>query len=342
MSNKRFSTISFLLTGLLSIGSAFGDSSWTVTSTGSTASLRAIVAVNDQNVWASGSKGTVLHSIDGGGHWTKMTGLPEDLDFRGLQTLDGNTVILMSAGLGEKSRLYRTIDAGVHWTLVYQNTAPQAFFDDVAFFDFRFGLVVGDPVDGAFFLLSTFDAGATWKRLDGPSAELDEGAFAASNTSLTVDRSGHAWFGTGGIRGGRIYRSEDYGRTWIVTQSAIRHDTAESGVFSIAFRDSKNGYAIGGDYKKPGDEESVFAETNDGGHSWHTLSGPFGYRSAVAVHEHYVFVTGPSGSEFRLAMKAKKWQPIAGEGFNALSVPARGKMVWACGDKGRIAHFQYR
>ncbi|HEY3741996.1 MAG TPA: hypothetical protein VGL53_19225 [Bryobacteraceae bacterium] len=271
-----------------------------------------------------------------------MTGLPEDLDFRGLQTLDGNTVTVMSAGLGEKSRIYRTIDAGIHWTLVYQNTVPQAFFDDVRFFDFRFGLVIGDPVDGAFFILSTFDAGATWQRQDGPTAEVDEGAFAASNSSLAVDRSGHAWFGTGGVRGGRIYSSDDYGRTWVVSDSTIRHDTAESGVFSISFHDSKHGYAIGGDYKKPGDKESVFAESNDRGISWHTAAGPSGYRSAVAVHDRYVFVTGPSGSEFRLAAKGKKWQPIAGEGFNALSVPAKGKMIWACGDKGRIAHFEYR
>jgi photosystem II stability/assembly factor-like uncharacterized protein len=342
MSNKRFSIILILSSGLRLIPPALAAANWIATLTGSTASLRAIVAVDDRNVWASGTNGTVLHTVDGGAHWARMAGLPDDLDFRGLQTLDGKTVLIMSAGPGAQSRIYRTIDAGLHWTLVHQNQLPSGFFDDIAFIDFRRGLVLGDPVDGTFFLLATADAGATWKRLDGPTAKLDEGAFAASNSSLTVDRLGHAWFGTGGMLGGRVYRSWDSGRTWAVASSPIRHDTAEAGVFSLAFRDPKHGYAVGGDYKKPNETAGVLAETNDGGASWHELQGPAGFRSAIAVHELYIFVTGPSGSEFRQPAKGKKWKPIGGEGFHALSVSSKGNLVWACGSNGRIAHFRYR
>ena len=211
MSIKRFSTILSLLASLQLSHAASGDLEWTITPTGSIASLRAIVAVTDQDIWASGDNGTVLHSTNGGGHWSRMQGLPNDLDFRGLQTLDGHTVLLMSAGPGEKSRIYRSTDTGAHWSLVHRNQVKDAFFDNIAFFDFRRGLVVGDPVGGAFFLLETYDAGATWKRLDGPSAKLDEGVFAASNSSLTVSRSGRAWFGTGGLLGGRVYGSSDSG-----------------------------------------------------------------------------------------------------------------------------------
>ena len=100
----------------------------------------------------------------------------------------------MSAGTGAKSRIYRTIDSGQHWTLVHQNQIPDAFFDGIAFYDALRGLVVGDPVDTKFFLLATSDGGATWTRLSGPSAREGEGAFAASNTSLAVHRSGQAWF----------------------------------------------------------------------------------------------------------------------------------------------------
>jgi hypothetical protein len=190
----------------------------------------------------------------------------------------------------------------------------------------------------------TSDAGVTWKRIDGPMATPDEGAFAASNSSLTVDRSANAWFGTGGVLGGRVYSSWDMGRTWTAAQATIRHDSAAAGVFSLAFHDAKHGYAAGGDYKKQGEAESVFAETTDGGLTWHDLPGPAGYRSAVAVHDHHVFVTGPSGSEFRLAVKGKQWKPIAGEGFHALGISRNGnaKVVWACGSNGRIAYFRFK
>jgi photosystem II stability/assembly factor-like uncharacterized protein len=342
MSNKRFSILSLMLSVLLTSAVAAAESGWTTTSTGSTASLRAIVAVNDLNVWASGTNGTVLHTLDGGVHWTKIRGLPDDLDFRGLQTPDGRTVLVMSAGSGLQSRIYRSKDAGEHWTLVHQNRIAEAFFDDIAFYDVLRGLVVGDPVDGTFFLLATSDGGATWKRLAGPTAQVEEGAFAASNSSLTVNRSGAAWFGTGGVFGGRVYRSWDTGRTWAAASSMIRHDSPSAGVFSLAFRDPKHGYAVGGDYKKLSDAESVFAETNDGGLSWHELHGPTGFRSAIAIHDQHMFTTGPSGSEFRLAGKGRKWKPITGEGFHALAISPKGRLVWACGSNGRIGYFRFR
>jgi photosystem II stability/assembly factor-like uncharacterized protein len=247
----------------------------------------------------------------------------------------------MSAGSGAKSRIYRSGDAGQSWTLVHQNQVPEAFFDCIAFHDGLRGLVLGDPVDGKFFLLATSDGGIKWSRLEGPTARDGEGAFAASNTSLVVNHAGLAWFGTGGVLGARVFNSFDWGRTWTPVSTTVRHDNATSGVFSVAFPDTRHGFAIGGDYKTPDSATQVFSETTDGGASWHALEGPRGYRSAVATDGHHVFVTGPAGSEYRVGPNGK-WQVIDGEGFHALSIAPKGKIVWASGSNGRVAKIRFK
>ena len=74
------------------------------------------------------------------------------------------------------------------------------------------GLGLGDPVDGHFVILTTNDGGRNWKGLpvEGmPPALPGEGAFAASGTCLVAQGDGNAWFGTGGAKGSRVFRSND-------------------------------------------------------------------------------------------------------------------------------------
>ena len=90
------------------------------------ASLRGVSAVDARTVWASGSGGTWLATTDGGVTWraAKVPGA-ETLDFRGIRAIDAHTVYLMSAGPGDKSRIYKTTDAGEHWTLQFTNPDPK-------------------------------------------------------------------------------------------------------------------------------------------------------------------------------------------------------------------------
>src|ERR1700693_5668290 len=73
------------------------------------ASLRGVSAVDGRNVWASGSGGTWLVTTDVGLTW-RAGKVPdaEVLDFRGIRAIDARTVYLMSAGPGDKSRIYKT------------------------------------------------------------------------------------------------------------------------------------------------------------------------------------------------------------------------------------------
>src|SRR3954468_7849090 len=96
--------------------------SWTPQSGGTTASLRGIAAVNDRVAWASGTGGTYVVTSDGGATWNaaKVPGA-ENLDFRDVHAVDARTAWLMSAGTGNASSIYRTIDGGANWTLQFTN-----------------------------------------------------------------------------------------------------------------------------------------------------------------------------------------------------------------------------
>src|SRR5207247_1347406 len=125
------------------------------------------------------------------------------------------TAFVMSAGEGPLSRIYKTTDGGSRWTLLFTNPEPKGFFDAIGFWDSTHGILLGDPVDGRFAILTTSD-GNTWQSLKGPPAQRGESAFAASGTCLFTRGTREVWFGTGGPGGARVFHSEDGGKTWSV------------------------------------------------------------------------------------------------------------------------------
>src|SRR5579862_8020974 len=87
---------------------------WQPQTSGTNSSLRGVMAVNAQVVWASGSKGTFLRTTDGGATWhAGVVRGAADMDFRAIYGFDENTAVLMASGEGPASRIYRTVDAGV-------------------------------------------------------------------------------------------------------------------------------------------------------------------------------------------------------------------------------------
>jgi photosystem II stability/assembly factor-like uncharacterized protein len=268
-----------------------------------TENLRGVSAVSRQVAWASGTHGTYLRTTDGGQTW--IPGQIADattLDFRAVVAFSANEAFLMSAGPGDQSRIYHSSDAGQHWQLQLTNSNPKGFFDSIAFWDPRHGIVVGDPIPDEkgkpeFELLATED-GESWhavQSLQLPEALEGEGAFAASNRciALVEDRrvsgasvpDSNIWFATGG-KAARVFHSSDRGKTWEAFNTPILHGSESAGIFSIAFRDARYGVIAGGDYKHPDDDGPNLAFTEDGGKTW-TLSDlhPQAYFSAVAYDQ---------------------------------------------------------
>jgi len=319
--------------------------SWQPQNSGTTASLRGIMAVSAQVAWGSGSKGTFLRTTDGGTTWRAAT-VPgaANLDFRAVYALDENTAVLLSSGEGAASRVYRTIDGGASWNVVYTNGDPSGFFDAIGFWDEAHGILLGDPVKGRFTIMTTVDGGVSWHREKGPAAGNKESAFAASGSCLATRGTREAWFSTGGVGGARVFHTTDGGQTWSVAKTPLRNDSANAGVFSLAFTSGSRGVAVGGDYKNEKDTTGNAAVTEDGGKTWSGPTGtpPAGFRSAVAyvaARKMYVAV-GTSGSDVSVD-GGKSWMPAGTAAYNALSFTAEG-VGWAVGPGGAIAKFVER
>ena len=315
---------------------------WITQTSGTQASLRSVHAVSARVAWASGAGGAWLRTVDGGAAWhTSVVPGAADLDFRAVQAVDENRAWLLSSGPGDKSRLYGTTDGGAHWKLLFTNPDAGGFLDALSFRDSRHGMILGDPVNGQFVLLTSQDGGETWQRRKTPAALPGEGAFAASNSCLVTQGASDAWFGTGGPSGARVFRSSDDGRTWQASPAPLRHDSAAAGIFSLAFDGSPHGIAVGGDYAKPAEETANFAVTADGGRSWSVpASGrPHGFRSAVLYlsSQHAWIAVGTSGSD--ISLDGREWKTFDHDSYNAVS-GAAGKAVWAVGPGGRIARLR--
>jgi photosystem II stability/assembly factor-like uncharacterized protein len=299
--------------------------------------LRGISAVSSKVAWASGAKGTVLRTVDGGETWQTLVIVGADsLDFRDIQAFDQNTAFVLSIGAGDQSRIYKTADGGRIWQRQFTNNDPKAFYDCFAFWDGTHGIAVSDSVDGKFPLIATSD-GMNWNPVvvkNMPAALPNEGAFAASGTCIATYGKNDVWFGTGGPAA-RVFRSPDRGKTWAAAETPILHGAASQGIFSLAFWTAKDGVALGGDYKEPAKGEKTAALTHDGGKTWTLASKPpKGYRSAAAVGAaHILAAVGTSGADVSLDA-GNTWNPLFTEDLNALALV--GNSGWGVGPAGKI------
>jgi photosystem II stability/assembly factor-like uncharacterized protein len=331
--------------------------------------LRGASAVSQKVAWASGTHGTYLRMTDSRLWIPEQVPGAETLDFRGMVAFSPDEAFLMSSGPGDRSRIYHTGDAGRHWELQFTDKNPKGFFDSIVFWDRTHGLVLGDPVPDEngipkFELLMTAD-GKNWNTIPSaqfPPAIEGEGAFAASNSCLTIlgGEDPNVWFATGG-KAARVFHSPDRGRTWEVFDSPIVHGLDSEGIFSIAFRDPLHGVIAGGDYKRPERDGPNLALTADGGRTWTvSMIFPQSYYSSVAYDRSYsrsnrpgkagakanedsgvrIFLVGPKFIyDFRPPQNPVRISPLkkSGLGFNAVSpYPSGGALI--VGSKGAIAN----
>ena len=338
-----------ILVSLL-FGASAQERWWEVQTTGLDTNLRGVSVARLSNakgaaavaVWASGSNGVILRSVDKGKTWKRLhvTG-GEALDFRGIFAISNSAAYVMSSGEGEKSRIYKTTDGGETWKLQYSDKRKEFFLDSIACLSETRCYALGDPIYGKFLLLNTND-GEHWNPLpdgDMPMALPGEGAFAASNTCLLLSGE-EIFFGTGGPAS-RVFHSLDAGRTWEVVETPIAHGNTSSGVFSIARGDRNEIIVVGGDYKDPKQASAVAAYSLDGGKSWQlSEQQPGGYRSVVACNEGVVCVAaGPNGEDVSLSkVTAAGWKPTDSLNLNAAAILG-AKDGWAVGPNGTIARF---
>ena len=312
------------------------------------ASLRGLCVVDQNIAWASGSEGTVLRTSDAGKTWNNVSiGKAKELDFRDIHAFNDKHAVVISAG--QPARVYRTTDAGDSWKMTFEHPNEKSFFDALSFWDSKHGIAMSDPIDGHVLLIETKDGGATWvekPKTERPKIMRGEAGFAASGTNMIV-------FGDTCLvalgsaekdqqeKSSRIIVSHDRGMTWTVSKAPINRKQS-SGIFSMAFANSKFGVLVGGDYLKPELNDSNFAFTKDGGKNWYKTNGtpPREYRSCVAFVKSgdtkHIVAVGPSGTDYS-SDAGQSWQAASETGFHSIAFTDDGKAGWASGSDGRIA-----
>ncbi|MCY1721390.1 YCF48-related protein [Prolixibacteraceae bacterium Z1-6] len=307
-------------------------------------SLRGLHVVNENVIWASGSGGTVLLSNDGGETWdvNSITGA-EANDFRSIYAWNENTAMVF--GVSGPEFAYRTNDGGKSWEVVFQDTTAGLFFNSLKFVDTKNGLAVSDPIDGKFFVLRTENGGDTWEWIaDFPDVEEGEANFAASNTCIEYLPSGKAWIASGG-KAARVFYSSDFGKTWEVAKTPMIRGLSSSGIFSVSFKNDREGIIVGGIYDQPEVNTNIAAYTVDGGKNWlPAVTMPKEYRSCAQYvgsgRDKFVFAIGKTGSDFSHD-NGMNWQFLGEEGFYTFrAVP--GKLSgFAAGANGKIAKVEF-
>jgi len=334
----------------VAVAAAAAQGAWTPRSSGVNVTLRGVSAVSADVAWASGSRGTVLRTLDAGTTWQNVSPMPPlALDFRDVDAIDRMTAYILSIGNGDASRILKTTDGGATWVTQFTSPDADAFFDAMAFWDGDHGIAFSDSANAQFRIITTSDGGRRWTRvpLAGlPPALENEGAFAASGTNIAVWGDRHVWIGTGAAARARVIYSSDRGRTWTVADTPIPGG-ASAGIYSIAFRDAHHGIVVGGDYAKEDLALDNVAMTDDGGTTWRLAPGVGGFRSAVtyipAASGLALLAVGPSGSDLS-SDDGRTWTaiPTPARGLHTYS-HARGTGVgWAAGGRGQIARFAVR
>jgi photosystem II stability/assembly factor-like uncharacterized protein len=329
---------------------------WEVQTAGIDTSLRGISVVAPARgaadssvvIWACGSNGVILKSTDSGKTWEQIH-IPDGdtLDFRGVRAFGTASAYVMSSGEGDKSRIYKTTDGGATWTMQFTDTRPAFFLDAIVCDGEMMCAALSDPVDGKFLIVRTTD-GQTWQIAPGdfmPPALKDEGAFAASNSSMILTRRGteaaRLSFVTGGPNGARVLSSPDFGKSWNATETPLG-GAASSGIFSIA-RSFDAGVIVGGDYKKPDATEKTAAYSTDRGATYQlAATPPSGYRSSViALSGKMLVAVGPNGSDFS-DDGGRTWKRTDAIGLNAAEAVSIGgsRQAWAVGPGGAVEHLK--
>src|SRR6186997_884530 len=309
-----------------------------ILTTGVKTSIRGLSVVNNNIVWVSGSNGTVGKSSNAGKNWKWMTvkGF-EKIDFRDIEAFDANTAIIM--GIADPSYILKTTDGGDTWKVVYENKTKGMFLDAMDFREPKKGIVIGDPVDGKFFVAKTIDAGNSWKELTAEQrfvADSGEAFFASSGTNIRMLYNKSVVIASGG-KNSRLF----YDKRVIDVPMTKGKETA--GTNSVAVYDNYTKSSankiivVGGDFTADSLTDKNCFYSNNGGKTWERpKTPPHGYRSCVEFLNKETIVTcGLNGVDYSFD-GGRNFYLISKEGFHVCRFAKIGNTVYLAGNNGKI------
>ncbi len=168
---------------------------WSPRDSGTQELLTSLCFVDEQNGWAAGHGGIVIHTSDGGNTWkTLRASSPENLPLLDIHFPSRD----VGYACGAYDTLLKTTDGGKSWTDIA--TGTDNMLNSLAFLDNNTGFLVGEFGS----VLKTVDGGKSWDKLD---VGTYEGTFFGLSVLSPQIILVH------GISGA-IMRSEDSGASW--------------------------------------------------------------------------------------------------------------------------------
>ncbi|REH48883.1 photosystem II stability/assembly factor-like uncharacterized protein [Tenacibaculum gallaicum] len=286
-------------------------------------SIRAMLAISNDELIFAGSKGDITSTKDGGKTWQTQNLKYNDTIIPHFRSIAKNGEHIFVLSVANPALLYKGNENS--YELVYTEEHEKVFYDCMQFFaDGKHGIAVGDPTEDCPSVILTSDGGNTWTKLPCsqlPTFEEGEAFFAASNTNIAIVNN-TVWIGSGGTKA-RILKSTDFGNTWEVFDTPIVQGDGPQGIYSIDFYNENNGIAIGGNYSKPEDNNANKAVTTDGGKTWTLVANNTNpnYKSCVQyvpnTNGEEVFAVGKTGISFSND-GGHTWKEVSKESYYAI------------------------
>jgi photosystem II stability/assembly factor-like uncharacterized protein len=298
-------------------------------------SLRGLSIPNEQTIWASGSAGNIAKSEDGGNTfvWSQVVGY-EKRDFRSIHAWNKKEAIIVA--VSAPAVILKTKDGGASWVKVYENADTSMFLDAIDFVNTKNGYVIGDPINGHFYLLQTKNKGDTWKLMPynyfKESPKEGEAFFASSATNLTHFKK-HQYL----VSGGKVSRLWMDG---LPIDIPILQGGTSTGANSIAVSSDGNDLLIvGGDFSKDKSFNKNLVHLQKMNSTWSVKPSsrdPKGYRSCVQYLDTYnAIACGTSGVDVSFD-KGNNWLLISNESFHVLKKQPNTTKIFLAGSGGRI------
>lgn len=264
------------------------------------------------------------------------------IEFRGLSRTKMGDFIL---GVDNPAFICK-VDPSGGKEVLFKQDLKGSFFDAMAFWNNREGVIIGDPTKGCMAFLITRDGGETWNPVPCDKiekAEEGEAAFAASNSNIAI--VGDSIWGLSGGQASRVYFSSDKGKNWKVFDTPLIDGKNTTGGYSIDFYDPKIGVVFGGDFTNPSRNTANKAVTTDGGKTWQLIADGEdpGYKSSIR------FVPGRGGKEMIATGFTgisythdfgQTWRDLSEEEFYTLRF-LNDSVAFAAGE-GRIAKLRFK
>lgn len=291
---------------------------WIVQSSGTTAALYSVSAVNENVAWACGAGGVVIRTTNGGSTWTTVTS-PRAVDAHVICGIDANKALVATNGTAD-AKIHLTTNGGQTWQDVY--TVAGGFINVLIMFDDMNGFAQGDPVGGNWVLLKTTDGGSTWTS----AATLPQAGteYGWNNSGWRV--GDNLWFGTNNTR---VYKSTDRGATWSYAPTTIINS------YSIAFGNAQKGVV--------GSATGTANRSTDGGNSWASIvtpaTGNILGMTSVSENEYWftsntnVYYTGDQGTNWSTSFTGSAalyhlhFKGLGGQNVVGYAVGANGYLV---------------